>query len=514
MWAKGPGREAAPLGAGPLSPGGLTHTPAVTPPDPVSRPVAHRPDSLWSPARRPLTLGLVLTITLVASEALAVATAMPVVARELRGLELYGWVFSAFFLGSLIGISVVGGLIDERGIVVPFVGGLLLFGVGLLISGLAQSMETIVVGRFIQGLGGGAVPPVAYVAIGRSLPDRLRPRMFATLSAAWVLPGVVGPAIAGFVAETWHWRLVFLGLLPLIAVAGSIAFGAMRAIPDQRGRGDGTVPNAAATDAAEAAARAERRRRYPWAVAVSIGAALLTTGLLSANLPLLVGLGVAGIAVTLVAFHRLAPAGTLRLAPGYPAAVLLRGFLTFAFFSIDAYVALLLVEVRGWSAAAAGLALTGATVSWSAGAWIQARTVARVGAEGYVRIGFPVVALGLAGISLALIPEVPAWIAVPTFAISGLGMGLAYSQFAIIVLRDAPRDSQGAVTAAVALSDALGTALGTGIAGAIVAASVRLGSGPGPGLGASIAMGVGVAVLGFLLAPRLQHPRSEGPRPA
>jgi MFS family permease len=358
-------------------------------------------------------------------------------------------------------------------------------------------METVVAGRFIQGLGGGAVPPVAYVAIGRSMPDRLRPRMFATLSAAWVLPGVMGPAIAGFVAETWHWRLVFLGLLPLIAVAGTIAFGAMRAIPDQPGSAGGVV--------SDAAARADRRRRYGWAVIVSFGAGLLMTGLLSESTTLLVALTAAGIAITLVAFHRLTPPGTLRLERGYPSAVLLRGFLTFAFFAIDAYVALLLIEVRGWSAAAAGLALTGATVSWTAGAWIQARTVARVGAERFVRIGFPIVGLGMAGLALALLPEVPAWIAVPTFAVSGLGMGLAYSQFAIIVLRDAPRDSQGTVTSAVSLSDALGTALGTGIAGAIVAASVRAGSGPGPGLGASIAMGVGVTALGFLLAPRLRH---------
>ena len=363
--------------------------------NPAESVAKHRPDSLWSPARRPLTIGLVLTISLVAAEALAVATAMPVVARDLGRLDLYGWVFSAFFLGSLIGIAVVGGLIDERGVVLPFVGGLVLFGIGLLMSGLAPSMEVIVVGRFIQGLGGGAVPPVAYVAIGRSLPDRLRPRMFATLSGAWVLPGVFGPAIAGFIAEVWHWRAVFLGLLPLIVVAGWIALGAMRAIPDQPGAAGSSRdrPAGAGELAADAAHRADRRRRYAWAVAVTIGAGLLTSGLLSPDVPALLGLSTIGIAITLVAFHRLTPAGTLRLAPGYPSAVLLRGFLTFAFFSIDAYVALLLVEVRGWSAAAAGLALTGATVSWTAGAWIQARTVARVGAEGFVRIGFPIVAL-------------------------------------------------------------------------------------------------------------------------
>src|SRR5207253_7077857 len=81
-----------------------------------------------------------------------------------------------------------------------------------------------------QGIGGGTIPPVAYVAIGRSLPEALRPRMFAMLSTAWILPGVFGPAVAGFVAETFGWRWVFLGLLPLIVVSGTIALRGLRGI--------------------------------------------------------------------------------------------------------------------------------------------------------------------------------------------------------------------------------------------------------------------------------------------
>ena len=453
-------------------------------------------DSLWSPARRPLTVGLVLTITLVAAEALAVSTAMPIVARELGGLELYGWVFSAFFLGSLIGITIVGGLIDERGVLFPFVLGLGLFAIGLLICGLAQSMPMVVVGRFIQGIGGGAVPPVAYVAIGRSLPERLRPAMFATLSGAWVIPGLGGPAIAGFVAETWHWRVVFLGLLPLIALAGGMASGAMRSIPAAHADA-GTAREVAAS------ARAARTRRYSLAVATAVGAGVLTTGLLQRDLPILLGMAAIGLAIGGYAFHRLTPEGTFRLGRGYPAAVLLRGAITFAFFSTEANVTLLLQEVRGWSAFTAGIALSFATVSWSLGSWYQSRHSVRLGPERFVQLGFPIVAFGMAGVVLSLVPAISAGIAIPFLAIAGLGMGLAYSQFAIIVLRDAPPESQGSVTAAMSLSDALGTALGTGIAGALIAFSVRAGSGPGPGLGAAIGMGVGMALLGFVASTRL-----------
>src|SRR5207247_5381657 len=91
---------------------------------------------LWAPQTRALTVGLVLTITFVASEALAVVTVMPVVAHDLGGLRLYGWVFSAFMLGSVIGIVAAGREADRRGPAVPFVAGLVLFGSGLGVGGL------------------------------------------------------------------------------------------------------------------------------------------------------------------------------------------------------------------------------------------------------------------------------------------------------------------------------------------------------------------------------------------
>src|SRR5215468_9799727 len=129
-----------------------------------------RAGGLWAPQTRALTLGLVLTITFVASEALAVVTVMPVVARDLGGLRLYGWVFSGFMLGSVIGIVAAGREADRRGPALPFVAGVVLFGFGLAVAGLAPTMGVLVAGRVLQGIGAGTVPSVAYVAIGRSLP--------------------------------------------------------------------------------------------------------------------------------------------------------------------------------------------------------------------------------------------------------------------------------------------------------------------------------------------------------
>ena len=225
-----------------------------------------RTGDLFVPGLRGLTLGLVSTITLVALESLAIGTVMPLVADELGDLQLYGWVFSAFFLGNLIGVVVAGGALDRMPLGRPFAIGLALFATGLLVGGLAQSMPMLVGARFIQGLGGGAVAPTAYVAIGRCLPERLQPQMFAMLSAAWIAPGVIGPSIAAVVGEGPGWRWVFLGLLPLLAVAGGLALSALRHVP-------------AAAPPAEHAAAVATIRRLPNALLAAAGAGILVASI-------------------------------------------------------------------------------------------------------------------------------------------------------------------------------------------------------------------------------------------
>lgn len=465
---------------------------------------AREEDGLWSPRRRPLTIGLVLTITLVAAEALAVATAMPVVAKELGGLELYGLVFTAFLVASLLSIVVAGTLIDRRGVVLPFLLGIGLFALGLAIAGSAVSMEMLILGRFIQGLGGGAVPPIAYVAIGRTLPERLRPQMFATLSTAWVLPGVLGPGIAGVVAEAFSWRLIFFGLLPLLAVSGFLAYRGLSGMhPDDQGPTVASNGQVASTD----------RGRIVNGLLVALGIGLVSVGLAGDIGIQLAIFGVVGLGIAAFAFVRLMPPGTVRAARGFPTAILLRGVLTFAFFAVDVYVALLLEEVRGWSAFMAGIAITAATVSWTAGSWTQARLSSRLPHEWFVRIGFPIVAIGIGGLGLILLQEVPAVLAVPIFGLAGFGMGLTYAQFALIVLRDVPREEQGSVTASLTLSDQVGTALGTSVAAALVHASVGATGSPANGLAIAIAIGSAAALIGWALSPRLGHP-STTPRAA
>jgi MFS family permease len=471
-------------------PDGLVHPESMT--TLTLHPAEFLGTGLWSPERRGLTIGLVLTVTLVAVEALAIATVMPVVAAELGDFHLYGWAFSAFFLGNLVGIAVVGGVLDRGGLVRPFAAGLVLFSIGLLVAGLAPSMPALVAGRLLQGLGAGAIPPIAYVAIGRALPGTLRAPMLAVLSTAWVLPGLFGPALSGAVAELTSWRLIFLGLLPLIAVAGFLTLPSLRA-----------VPGPDVDEAAHAADAARSRKRIRDALILTAGASILLAGVTSGSIVPGLPLVVIGGALLVPALRALTPPGTLRLARGMPAAVLLRGMLTFAFFTADAFITLALHDWRGTSVAVAGIALTAATLAWTAGAWIQARQATRWGSRRLVALGFGTLIVGIGAFGAVLVPEVPVVAGVVGWSIAGLGMGFAYATLTLVVLAEAAPGTEGSASSGLQISDVLGTALGTGIGGAILAAVTAAGASLGVGLAASFAVGTGVAVIGLVGSVRL-----------
>ncbi|HLV80029.1 MAG TPA: MFS transporter, partial [Chthonomonadaceae bacterium] len=184
-------------------------------------------ESLFSPRHRALVFGLTLIVTFTAFEGLAVVTILPAVTRDLGGLSLYGWVFSAFLLSDLVGIVLSGAQADQHSPARPFAVGVLLFVTGLLIAGAAPSMPILVAGRVVQGLGAGANFSMAYVAIGRGLPDYVKPKMLAIMSSAWVIPGLIGPALAGWIADHLGWRWVFAGLAPLPLLAATMALPAL-----------------------------------------------------------------------------------------------------------------------------------------------------------------------------------------------------------------------------------------------------------------------------------------------
>jgi MFS family permease len=445
---------------------------------------------VWAPGRRRLTVALVLTITLVAFESLAIATVMPVVSDDLGGLGLYGWVFSGFFLGSLLGIVLAGWAADRRGTRVPFAAGLALFTVGLVVGGTAPSMAVLVVGRVLQGAGAGVIPAVAYATVARSYPPDLRPRVFAVFSTAWVVPGLVGPAAASGIEHASSWRVVFLALLPLVAIAAALA---LPVLSDRDPTPDGGE--------ADADPDPDGRRRN--AVVLVAGVALMLGGLGAHQVPLAVALVVVGAVPAAWAFLRLVPVGTVRLRPGLPAAVAARGVLTFAFFGADAYVSLAVTDGHDAPTWIAGLALTGATLAWTTGAWIQQRVVLRRGPRWLVQRGFAVIAVGIAVLAVALRPGVPVVATVVAWTIAGLGMGLSYAPISVTVLGTAEPGQEGRASASLQLTDVLGVSLGTGLGGVFVALGDGRGWATSTSLTFAFAMTLVVAIAGVVAARRL-----------
>lgn len=450
---------------------------------------------MWAPARRRLTTALVLAITLVAFESLAIATVMPVVADDLGGLGLYGWVFSGFFLGSLLGIVAAGSAADARGTRAPFAVGLALFSLGLAIGGLAISMPMLIAGRVLQGIGAGVVPAVAYTTVGRRYPAELQPRVFAVFSSAWVIPGLVGPVAASAIERLTSWHLVFLALLPIAGVAAAMALPVLSSGP-------------APERVVDAAARAEVRRRTRNAVVLVAGVALLLAGLSAEDVVVTVPLVGVGIVPAVWAFLHLVPPGTVRLVSGLPAAVALRGFLTFSFFGTDAYISLAMTDARGQETWMAGVALTGATLAWTAGAWIQQRVVIVRGPRWLVRTGLTVIALGIAG-TLVGLGSVPVALLIASWTIAGLGMGMAYASVTVTVLGSAAPGEEGKASASLQLTDVLGVSLGTGLVGAFVALGDARAWATGSSLTFAFVVTLAVAISGALAARRLP-PRLPG----
>jgi MFS family permease len=227
--------------------------------------------------------------------------------------------------------------------------------------------------------------------------------------------------------------------------------------------------------------------------------------LIAANgieLPLAIALVVVGTPVALAAFVRLVPSGTLRLAPGVPAAVLVRGILTFAFFGTDAYVSLTFQDVRDQPTWVSGLALTGATIAWTAAAWVQERLVHRVGPRRLVMVGFACVAVGILGM-LGAQGALPVPAAIAVWSVAGFGTGLSYSPLSVTVLDLAAPGREGPAAAGLQLTDVLGTALGTGTGGALVALAEGQGWLTRSALEIAFALTLAVALAGLLAARRL-----------
>lgn len=452
--------------------------------------------------RRPYLLATVGTCALVflsAFESLAVTTVMPVVSRDLDGAGLYALAFAGPLATGVMGMVGAGNWSDRRGPKAPLYASVAMFVVGLLIAGTAGTMEMLVLGRLVQGLGGGAMTVALYVLVARIYPPVLHPKIFAAFAASWVIPSLIGPFAAGVVAElsSWHW--VFLGVVGLVLPALAMVVPAMRGLVS---RGTEARTGTEASAAPETAS-SDDAPTVPWAFGRMAWAGLAAVAVLGLNLSGGVpgfGAVIAAVALVtaLVAVRPLVPRGTLTARRGLPSVILSRGLASAAFFGAEVYLPYMLTERYDFTPTFAGLTLTGSALAWAGASALQGRLGSGLADALAVQVGAVLV---LAAIVLAFVTSalaLPAAIAIVGWLFAGFGMGLMYPRLSVMTLALSSRDNQGFNSAAMSISDSLGGALALAATGLVFAAFTTIGP-----FAAVFALTAVIGVVGVVVAPRV-----------
>ncbi len=393
-----------------------------------------------SPSLRWTTIGANALIFLGAFETLAVTTIMPTISRDLNGEVLYALAFSATLAASIVGTVTGGYLSDRGGPARPLVVAIGIFVLGLLLSGTATSMGVFVAGRFLQGLGSGAINVALFVVVAKLYPPALHPRIFGVFAAAWVLPSLIGPPFAGVVADTVGWHWVFLGVGVLVVLASGSILPSLRhllGLPVER------------VDAAGS------RWAVPLSIVVAVGALAISLGGAVGDCAWLVAL--IGLAVVVVAVRPLLPR--------------------------------------------AGLILTVGAVSWAVGSDIQGRLGMRVSHEVVVRLGAVLMILGIATQLITAIFFLSPYVAAAGWLVAGMGMGFTYPRISTLVLAHSTPGDQGFNSSAMSIADLAGAASSIAIAGLLFNA---FGATAGFGFVAAFALATLIVVIALPVALRVR----------
>jgi MFS family permease len=401
------------------------------------------------------TLGMVAIVAVSAFQNLAMTTIMPEISRDLDGESLYSLSFAAPLAASVPGMVLAGNWTDRAGgRVVAWVSAAL-FAIGTAIVMLAPTMPVFLAGRLVEGFGAGAIDVVLYVLVARIFPEDLHGPVFAGFAAAWVVPALIGPALAGVVTEVFGWHWVFAGALAIAVLAFAVL-----------------VPTLTHLHAPDPSLRPPwQRARIAWSVVAAAAVLLLNLApdlsTVGSVVALVVGLVAAG-----VALRPLLPARTFGAAPGLPTVILLRGVASAAFLGSEAYVPFLLQAQHGLSPSAAGLALTVSALSWASASWVQGRLgERRMPAGATFSIGLLLVLVGVvAGMAVAFW-ALPAWVLVAGWFVGGGGMGIVYPRTSMLTLRFSGEGDDGFASSALTIADAAGSVVGLAVTGMVFTAA-------------------------------------------
>ncbi len=426
----------------------------------MTRPIAHAPDGALSPRARLEILGaILLALFLFALDQTVVGTALPRIVTDLRGDNLYTWVVTIYLLTSTISGPVYGKLSDifgRRPIVIWAVG---LFLVGSILSGLSQEMWQLILFRGLQGLGGGAIFPVALAVVADLYPPSERGKYLGFFGAVFGLSSLLGPGLGGFVTDTFSWHWIFFINVPVALVSLVILW---RLLPPIR-RAD-----------------ASRSIDYLGAAAFTLAIAPFLVGLTNKQTgawtdPAVGGLMLVGLAFGVVflwiesrAAEPIVPLSLFRNR-SFTVSVSATFLAAFGFFGAVIFLPRWFQTVAGASATESGYNILPLLAALIVTAVLSGQIVARTHRYKALILGSMVVlAAGLwmlthleANTSR---PILWAWM-----AITGLGIGPSLAVFTLVVQNSVPIQRVGVATSSLTFFQQIGGTVGLTVAGTILA---------------------------------------------
>ena len=407
--------------------------------------------------RRFVTAGVMTGMLLAALEATVVGTAMPTIVAALGGLAHYSWVFSAYLLTSTVTVPVWGKLSDLFGRRRLFQIGVAVFLLGSAACGFAQTMTQLIIARSVQGLGAGALVPLAMTIIGDIFTLEERAKMQGLFSGVWGLSSIFGPIVGGFITDQLSWRWVFLINLP-VGIAAAIIIGVALVEPPRHEKP--SIDYLGAT-----------------VLTLAVTILLLVLGaqhLASPRNLVLIAL-VIGSLIWFIHIERHAkdPVVPLALFRNRVVAVAVGvGFLAgIAMFAAITFVPLLAQGVLGATATQAGSFLTPLMLSWVTVSIVGGRLLIRFGARVLVLIGLVLMLGGF--IALATFTRTtPRGLMIGELIAIGSGLGLVMLTLLIAAQHSVAREQLGITTSLNQFSRSIGGAIGVAILGALLASGL------------------------------------------
>ncbi|CAN5132818.1 MDR family MFS transporter [soil metagenome] len=406
--------------------------------------------------RGPILIALMVTTGLVAIDATILATAVPSIVKDLGDRAQFPWLFSVYLLAQAVTVPIYSKLADTIGRKPIVLVGIGLFLLGSVLSGFAWSMPALIAFRAVQGLGAGAVQPMAITIAGDIYTLQERAKAQGYLASVWGIASVLGPTLGGVFSQFVSWRWIFFVNVPLCILAAILIIRNFTEVIEPRKHKVDYAGAAVLTGALVLLVLAilEGGQGWAWNSWQSIGA-FVVGGLLLALFLVIERRAVEPV-LPLWVFSRRLLLTTALIAFGLGATLI----------GLSSYVPTYLEGSLGSPPLVAGLALAALTIGWPIAAAQCGRLYLRIGFRSTILIGMVLIVGG--SIALALTAHRPALAVVAiTCFIIGLGMGLVATPSLIAAQASVDWNERGVVTGANLFARSIGSAVGVAIFGAI-----------------------------------------------